>query len=191
MLAGGGNCLVHQHPDEGFLERGGQVGCVRLILLLALVVKVIDHRRFQAAKAEIEAGLVAQIGAGKLHRLPPAPQGKAVNPGPPGVTQAHRPGHLVKSFTGGIIPGLSQGHNVFRRRHQQQGGMAAGGDERHQRIADSGTGKKIGIKVSLHMVDRDQRQPGRISERFCRGDAHDQRSHQAGAVGDGDGVYPL
>ena len=40
--------------------------------------------------------------------------------------------------------------------------MAAGGDQRHQGVADPGAGEKVGIEVGFNMVDRDQRQAGGV-----------------------------
>ena len=114
--------------------------------------------------------------------------------GPAGIRQAQQPAHLVERLARGVVHRLAQQPVVELARLLHEERVPAAHHERHQgQLRRRSLGlvrveQPRGADVALEVVDRDERQAGVPGQRPRHGDAHEQRSGEARALGDGDPV---
>lgn len=98
-------------------------------------------------------------------------------------------GHFVIGFSGGVIACFSNERILRLLLHEEQARMAAGNDQRKGRVRNGLILIDIGrTYVGLDMVDGEKRNTSSISDCFAETKADEERSYQAGALGDRHGV---
>ncbi len=106
---------------------------------------------------------------------------------PSGIPQAECLGNLVEGLPHRVVDGGAEDYVVAPRAHVHQHGIAAADEARHERRLEVGRLEEVREEVPLEVVHRDERQPRGGAEALGEGNAHDERAHEAGACGDGDG----
>ncbi len=111
-----------------------------------------------------------------------------------GIWQPEQPADLVERLPRRVIDRLAEQPVGQVVAHLDQEGVAAADDERHEREDRFRAHRLIGVQqprrvdVTLEVVHRDERQTGVPGERAGHGDADQQRTREAGTLGDRDAV---
>ncbi|CRF28994.1 Uncharacterised protein [Mycobacterium tuberculosis] len=111
---------------------------------------------------------------------------KTINMRTAGIWQLECPPDFVIGFTNGIVPGLTDDAESPLGFHIHQLRMSSRYHERHERIFQI-MHQLVGINMAGNVVYANERQVERTSERFCGHHANQQRTHQARALGNGNG----
>ena len=106
-----------------------------------------------------------------------------------GIRQAQHARRLVKGLARRVVHRLAQQRIDAVIVHAHDVRMAAGGHQADKRRLQVPVRDVVRADVALDVVDRDERLARRVRQRLRRGDADEQRAHQARAVGYGDGVH--
>jgi hypothetical protein len=128
------------------------------------------------------------VGTGELIAPVVPPLGQRVHGRAAGVADAQHPRHLVEALPRRVVPGSAQNRHVRVVPHVYQHGVSAGDAQADEGGLQLGVSDVVGGDVAPDMVHRDQRYPQSIGRRFGEVDPHQQRTDEAGGVGDRHGV---
>ena len=114
--------------------------------------------------------------------------GQPVDGRPAGVAEAEVAGDLVEGLAGGVVDGGAEHPVLAVALHEHDERVAARHQQHHERELEVGFVEERRVEVRLEVVDGDERHVPGQRERLGGGDAHEQRAHEARAVGGGDRV---
>ena len=146
----------------------------------------IDDVRFQAAVTEIQLVLVRKMRFWHIEDRV-AFLGEFLDFRAAGIWQTEHSCHLVEGFSARVVSALSDKLKMLIVKHLDDCGVSAACEQAKIRRFERGIDIVCG-DMSFDVRNGKQRLAPRIRERFCKVDAHKQRSEQPRAVGDGNGV---
>ncbi len=161
---------------------GGQCGQLIRVRLHETVDGGLD-----AAETEVETVLVEE-GSLEWHAGGIAPGGQPVDHGAARIAQPHDLGHLVVGLAGGVVASLAHEFGGRERGDVVEGRVAAGDQQGHEGKSRRVRVKKSRMDVAFQMVDPHPGDTQAVSVALGKGKAHQQGAHQAGALGNGQGV---
>ena len=183
--------LVQQDVDQGLLERSAEVLLVllqELRVLRHLVPDEIQERSLDAAEAVVQAFDVrlGELEAGRVPLLR-----KPVDDGAAGIAQAQHLGAFVEGLPHRVIDGLAEALEMQRVVHPDDLRVAAAHQQaeiREGRLPDGlvRLADEIGQQMALQMVHHHDRDVQRQAHGLGEGGAHQERTEQARAAGEGD-----
>ncbi len=189
MRPAGRDGLGRQHIHNSLLERRGDSRDGYRLTRPVARFQPPGHRGLQPAEGEVER-TVARLRARERDRGAPVTS-RLVNGRPAGERHPEQPGNLVVCLARGVVDrGPERDHRARGEvRHQQQGGMPAGDQQRHGRAGQWPVLKGVHRDMRGQMMDPVKRDAER--ERVCLGRGHsdEQRPGQARTSGDRDRVH--
>jgi hypothetical protein len=147
----------------------------------------IGHGRLDAAETEIHR-ILFQKSLGEMERLSIPLPGQPIDHDPAGVPQTQELGHLVESFTGGVIPCTTEQVPPSVRIDDVKRRMTSGNDETHKSTAQGLCSHERRLHVPFEVIHGDQGDLQCIRHGLGRTEPHQQRPHQARTSGHRNGV---
>ena len=189
---------LHQRIYHNFLEGGGHICHVPLLMSHLTFVEIIQNSRLNAAETEIiVTHLMASPGKGqgrlpciqnlrlrKIHRFRISFPGSLIDLRPPGISKPYGARHFIKRFSRRIIPCPSEDLKLSVIPYNHQMSVSAGDDLTHKRRFQIRVFDVIGGNMPFDMMHANQRQLLRIGNRLGCRHTHEEGSHKPGAVGD-------
>jgi hypothetical protein len=102
--------------------------------------------------------------------------------------EAEQLGHLVERLAGGVVTRLADQPIVTRRTREIERGVAAGDDQRQERILRRIIRQERSVDVTLEVIHADERLAVHPRQRLRQRGSDEQRAHQPRSVGHRDPV---
>ena len=202
MAIGGLEDAIEQRVDDDALKAGADVVDLRvgqLPAVLRTMAHVAQHSRLQTAEAEIQIAFHRRgvaIGVGharkrQRHGLVVAVSRTLVDNRPARISQPKQPRDLIVRLPRRIVARPADARVRARLVHQIEAGVTTRHHERHEREREVAVLQEERLDVSGKVVHRHERTIQRERERLGERHADEQRTDEAGALSDGDGIELL
>lgn len=183
-FAEGAQGLLQQYIDDGFLERGAEIGQIRFEV--GEFRQGVEHAGFQAGEGKVQVWLVEKSARkGKTLRVAAARALFYVRSA--GVGETEHFGDFVKGLARGIVERAAELKVGGGGIDPQQQGVTAGDDQRdvrrHLRQGDEGR-----EQMAFEVVDGEKWFAQGAGHGFCGGVADEERRSETGPGGGGEGI---
>jgi len=184
--------LVHQDIDNGLLERSTKVILVlfdEIGILLESIAQGIEERGLEAGEGVVEP---IDMRLGEFESVGISFVGQAIDDGTSRIAQSHYLGTFIEGFACGIVDGLPDDLHDLVTVDLDDLAVASADEQAKERkgwnlLWDIGFGYEMRHDMSLQVVDINHRDVEGRGQAFCKGKTYEQRAHQPGATGKGDG----
>ena len=144
--------VAGEHIDDRLLKACRHIGTIDRLALHLCLIEIIQHRRFQAAEAEIER--LVELGAGKRDRRRIAFLGQRIDLWSARIAQTNGTRHFVKGFAGCIVDCLPEDLIVAVGSDLDNVRVPAGNNQTDARQRDLRMRQEVCVNMPFNMVSR-------------------------------------